>query len=141
MRRLICVLLLLCVAGFAAGCVTVDRYFSGPFEARILDAATRSSIAGAKVTLTSQEPSGVSAQALSDSAGRVSIPPLFGKARVFLFGDTLSKPVSLRVEASGYAPFIVDVLNVGSRANVERYYRNPNDTRPPAEILLSRQSP
>jgi len=124
----------------AAGCFTVsaDRYLSGPVAVRVLDASDHAPIAQAKVVLSSTENPSVMAVGLTDGDGRVSIPALRGEAHVMIYGDTLMKPATLRVEAAGYQPFATEIKNAGTAEEMGRYYRGPNDTRPPAEILLKK---
>ena len=140
MRRFGQILTVLIIAFSASGCVTRDASLSGTLQARIVDATTRSPVVGAKVALRSQEVPAASAQAVSDSAGFVTIPPLKGKMTALFYGDFFAKPATLTVEASGYEPLVVEIPNVWSDADKrEHYYRNPNDPRVPVEILLTKQ--
>jgi len=137
MRRLGQILTVSIIAISASGCVTHDAYLSGTLVVRILDAKTRLPIEGAKVAMRSQEDTAASAQAVSDSAGLVTIPPLRGSMTWYFYGDRFPKPVTLTVDADTYRSYATDVSNVGR--DTLRYYGNPLSSTPPAEILLIRQ--
>ena len=137
MRRLGQILTVSIVAISASGCVTHDAYLSGMLDVRILDAATRLPIEGTKVGMRSQEDPAAAAQAVSDSAGLVTIPPLRGRMTWYFYGDRFPKPVTLTVDADTYKLFSADVSNIGQDSL--RYYGNPLSCTPPAEILLVRR--